>query len=187
MATPTVKLTCDDLLRFPDDGKRHELIDGEHYVTPSPNTSHQQIAGNLYFLIRSYLQQQPRGQVFVAPFDVVLSNLDVVEPDLLYIAKERAEILTPQHVRGAPNLVIEVLSPATRKTDETRKRKLYERFAVDEYWIVDPEAELLKVYRRSGTGYALATELTREEQHVIETPLFPGLRLALADVFAQPQ
>lgn len=186
MATPTIKLTYDDLLRLPDDGKRHELIDGAHYVTPSPNTSHQQIVGNLYFLLRSYLQEQQRGQVFVAPFDVVLSNLDVVEPDLLYIAKERCAILTPQHVRGAPNLAIEVLSPGTRKTDETRKRKLYERCGVDEYWIVDPEAELIKVYRRGDGGYALAIELTREEQHVLETPLFPGLRLALGDVFAQP-
>ena len=81
-AKPGVKLTYDDFLLFPDDGKRHELIDGEHYVTPSPNTKHQQISGNLHCLIRSWLEAHPIGRVFYAPFDVVFSHFDVVEPDL---------------------------------------------------------------------------------------------------------
>src|SRR5437870_8744148 len=104
-ASPGVKLTYDDFLLFPDDGKRHELIDGEHYVTPSPNTKHQRVLGALYLLIASWLQTHPVGEVFVAPFDVVFSRYDVVEPDLLYLSNERAaQVLTTQHVRGTPEL-----------------------------------------------------------------------------------
>jgi Uma2 family endonuclease len=111
-----VKLTYDDFLLFPDDGKRHELIDGEHYVTPSPNTKHQRVSSNLHWMLRSYLEGHPIGEVFYAPFDVVFSDFDVVEPDLLYISRERAaEVLTSKHVKGTPDLVIEIGSPGTRK------------------------------------------------------------------------
>jgi len=88
-ASPAVKLTYDDFVLFPDDGKRHELIDGEHYVTPSPNTKHQGVCGNLHWLMRSHLQEHPLGRLFFAPFDVVFSAFDVVEPDLLYMSRER--------------------------------------------------------------------------------------------------
>ena len=119
-----MKLTYDDFLLFPDDGKRHELIDGEHYVTPSPNTKHQRVSGNLHFFIRSWLEDHPLGQVFYAPFDVVFSRFDVVEPDLLYLSNERvAEVVTAQHVTGAPDIIIEIGSPGTRRRDETIKRR----------------------------------------------------------------
>jgi Uma2 family endonuclease len=102
-ASPGLKLTYDDYLLFPDDGRRHELIDGEHYATPSPNTKHQRVSGNLFLVIGSWLEAHPIGRIFYAPFDVVFSNFDVVEPDLLYLSNERmAEVVTPQHVRGAP-------------------------------------------------------------------------------------
>ena len=98
-----MKLTYDDFLLFPDDGKRHELIDGEHYVTPSPNTRHQRISGRFYFRIGNWLEGHPIGQLFYAPFDVVFSNFDVVEPDLLYMSNARAaKILTAKHVAGVP-------------------------------------------------------------------------------------
>jgi Uma2 family endonuclease len=94
-----VKLTYDDFVLLPDDGKRHELIDGEHHVTPSPNLKHQRVSGNLYFPIRLWLESNPAGQLFSAPFDVVFSRFDVVEPDLLYMSNARAEqILTPANV-----------------------------------------------------------------------------------------
>jgi Uma2 family endonuclease len=115
------------------------LIDGEHYVTPSPNTKHQSISANLTAMLWIYLKQHRVGQVFAAPLDVVFSGLDVVEPDILYISHERAGVLTDQHVRGAPDLVVEILSPGTRKTDEITKRKLYERSGVREYWVIDPK------------------------------------------------
>src|SRR3954462_4761959 len=104
-----VKLTYDDFVQFPDDGKRHELIDGEHYVTRSPNTRHQQISGRLHLLIGTWLEANPVGQVFYAPFDVVISRFDVVEPDLLYFSNERAATaLTTVHATSAPDLVVEI-------------------------------------------------------------------------------
>jgi Uma2 family endonuclease len=186
--TPGVKLTYDDFLLFPDDGQRHELIDGEHYVTPSPNTAHQRIVGRLYLALGNYLGAHPLGELFLAPFDVVLSQFDVVEPDLLYLtAERRKEILTTQHVRGTPNLVIEVGSPGTRRRDETIKRRLYERAGVAEYWIVDPELEVVRIYRRVGDGFARAHELSRDAGDVLSSSLFPEFDLPLESVFRAPE
>lgn len=183
-ATPGVKLTYEDFLLFPDDGKRHELIDGEHYVTPSPNRKHQAIVVNLTGMLWSYLQEHPIGRVFAAPFDVVFSEFDIVEPDLLFIAGARQnEVLTPQHVRGAPDLVVEIGSPGTRKRDETIKRRLYERFAVSEYWVIDPELDTIKIYRRTGEHYARVAELSLVQDDVLTTPLLPGLQMPLAKIF----
>jgi Uma2 family endonuclease len=122
LGAPGVKLTYDDFLLFPDDGRRHELIDGEHYVTPSPNIRHQRISRRLLVLIDTWLKQHPVGEIFFAPLDVLFSNFDVVEPDLLYVSHERAaELLAGQHVTGAPDIVVEIASPGTRRRDETRR------------------------------------------------------------------
>ena len=181
---PSVKLTYEDYVLFPEDGKRHELIDGEHFVTPSPSTKHQAIAVNLTGMIWRYLQERPVGRVFTAPFDVVFSDFDVVEPDLLYLSTERAAaVLTPKHARGAPDLVVEIGSKGTRKRDETIKRRLYERFGVAEYWVVDPELDTIKVYRRTADRYERAAELTLENRDVLTTPFLPGLDLPLAKIF----
>ena len=186
-ATPaSVKFTYEDFLNFPDDGKRHEIIDGEHHVTPSPNTKHQTIVLNLAVAITAYLRAHPIGAAFVAPFDTVFSDLDIVEPDVLYISRERRSILTDQHVRGAPDLVVEVFSPGTRKTDEITKRKLYERFGVGEYWIVDPELETIKIYRQTEDGFVRAAEISSEHSDMLTTPLLPGFSASLAEVFAPP-
>ena len=182
--SPGVKLTYDDFVHFPDDGKRHEIVDGEHCVTPSPNSKHQTIVGNLHGMIWTYLRQRPLGRVFVAPFDVVLSEFDVVEPDLLYLSNDRAaQVLVPQHVRGVPDLVVEVASPGTRQRDETVKRRLYERWGVVEYWVVDPELDVVRVYVRDGERFTRAIELSLETHAVLRTPLLPDLDLPLADVF----
>jgi Uma2 family endonuclease len=179
-----VKLTYDDFLLFPDDGKRHELIDGEHYVTPSPNTRHQRISGKLHLIIGNWLEANPIGQLFYAPFDVVFSNFDVVEPDLLYVSNARAaEILTDTHVAGVPELVIEIGSKGTRKRDDTIKRRLYERAGVNEYWIVDPDIDSIRVLRRSGDAFARPVELSTEAGDSLETPLLPGLTIPLARIF----
>ncbi|OFW31349.1 MAG: hypothetical protein A3G76_13160 [Acidobacteria bacterium RIFCSPLOWO2_12_FULL_65_11] len=141
-ASSGVKLTSDDFLLFPEDGKRHELIDGEHYVSASPATKHQRIAGNLYWLIRSHLEVHAVGTVMLSPFDVVLSFFDVVVPDLIYFSHERGrQILPATLATGAPELVVEIGSPSTRDRDETIKRRLYERCGVSEYWVVDPKFE----------------------------------------------
>jgi Uma2 family endonuclease len=180
------KLTYEDFLLFPDDGKRHELIDGEHYVTPSPNRDHQRIVGRLHLLIGSWLEDHPIGEAFLAPFDVVISNHDVVEPDLLYVSTRRADdILTRANLQGVPDLVIEVASPGTRKRDATLKRRLYEQSGAAEYWIVDPELEVIRVYRRDGNTFGDPEEFTREHGHVLTTPLLPGLDIPLARVFRE--
>ena len=183
-ARPGVKLTYDDFVLFPDDGQRHELIDGEHYVTPSPDLRHQKILGNLYLEIGGWLESHPIGQAYLAPFDVVFTQFDVVEPDLLYLSNERATaVLTDANVQGAPELVVEIGSPSTRKRDETIKRRLYERAGVSEYWIVDPEVDVVRVYRRLADGFDRPVELRLDKGDVLTTPLLPGLELALERVF----
>jgi Uma2 family endonuclease len=180
----SVKLTYEDYAQLPEDGKRHELIDGEHYVTPTPIWKHQAISGNLFGAIWSYLQEHPVGRIVAAPFDVIFSDFDVVEPDLLFISTSRlAEIETSPWVKGAPDLVVEIGSPATRKRDETIKRRLYERFGVNEYWIVDPELDVIKVLRRTGERLERVAELSLENSDTLTTPLLPGLDLRLAKVF----
>lgn len=181
-----VRLTYDDFVLFPDDGKRHELIDGEHYVTPSPVPRHQAILWNLALLIGTYLESHPIGRAFAAPLDVVFSNFDIVEPDLLYMSRERAaEVLTEKHVKGTPELVVEVGSPGTRKRDETIKKRLYERMGVSEYWLVDPDVNVVRVYRRDGEGFARAIELDLEAGDVLTTSLLPGLEMPLARIFRE--
>jgi Uma2 family endonuclease len=177
-----VRLTYDDFLLFPDDGMRHELIDGEHYVTPSPNTKHQTVSMTLAVLIGGWLERNPIGRIYHAPFDVVFSRFDVVEPDLPYLSNDRAaDVLTPQHVRGAPDLSSRSARQARIARDET-KRALYERMGVTECWFVDPEIDVVGVYGRSANG-SLARWSSRETNDVLTTSLLPGLELPLARLF----
>jgi Uma2 family endonuclease len=182
---PSVKLTYDDFLLFPDDGQRHELIDGEHFVTPSPTIRHQRISKRLLMLMDVWLQERPLGEVFCAPLDVRFSMFDIVEPDLLHVSNERAaDLLGGQHVMGSPDLVVEIGSPSTRQRDETIKRGLYERGTVVEYWVVDPEIDVIRVCRRDGERFARPVELSREAGDVLTSPLFPSLEIPLAHVFS---
>ncbi|ODS52555.1 MAG: hypothetical protein ABS36_16000 [Acidobacteria bacterium SCN 69-37] len=185
---PGVKLTYDDFLLFPDDGLRHELIDGEHYVTPSPNLDHQRISGRLYLAIGNYLQAHPTGEIVYAPFDVVFSRHDVVEPDLLYLSNERASrVVTQTSVQGAPNLIIEILSKSTRRRDRTIKQRLYERSAVDEYWMVDPVTASIRILRQRAGRFAAAADLRADAGDVLTTPLLPEFTVPLAEIFATPR
>lgn len=178
-----LKFTYDDLELLPDDGRRHEIIDGDHFVTPSPMVRHQDVAGRLYSKLLVFLDSHPLGRVFIAPTDVVLSPIDVVVPDLLFISSERRSILTAKNVQGAPDLVLEVLSNSTRRTDEVIKRKLYERFGVVEYWVADPVVDRLRIYRRDGDAYARAVELSAEAGDSLTTPLLPGFEVPLSEIF----
>jgi Uma2 family endonuclease len=182
-----VKLTYADLLALPDDGLRHELIDGEHFVTPSPGSAHQLIAGNLHFLIRTYLVGHPIGVIMLAPFDIVLTDFDVVEPDLIYFSKPRfEEIVGERSARGAPDVAVEVLSPSTRRRDEITKRRLYERTGVREYWVVDPELETVKLYRAAEGRLVKEPELSLEANDVLASPLLPDMHLPLSEIFRLP-
>ena len=178
-----VKLTYDDFVQFPDDGMRHELIDGEHFVTPSPNIGHQRILRRLSMAIANWLERRPIGEVFFAPLDVVFTKFDVVEPDLLYVSKARAQdLLTEKHALGA-DLVVEIGSPGTRRRDETLKLQLYQRSGVVEYWFVDPEHEVVRVYIRTGDRFEAPRELKADRDDVLSTALLPGFQLRLGKIF----
>ena len=179
----SVKFTYEDYLLFPDDGRRHELIAGDRYVTPAPSRKHQIVVGNLHLLLQAHVKQERMGRVYLSPFDVVLSEEDVVQPDLLYVSREHAEHETDKGLSGAPDLVIEVLSEGSRRNDEVVKRKLYERVGVREYWIVDPVLETVKVFRSSPQGYQRVAELSAEAADCLGSPLFPGWSAALAAIF----
>ncbi len=178
-----VKLTYDDYANFPDDGQQHELIDGEHFVTPAPKRSHQQISSLLHVALAVYVRDHRVGGVYPAPLDVILSQHDVVQPDIIYVSKERSNILG-EWIHGAPDLVVEILSPTTRAKDMNAKRGLYDRFGVREYWIVDPEHETVLVYRRGDDGsFPQIAELARAKDQSIATPLLPGFALRLRELF----
>lgn len=181
---PDRRLTYDDFLLFPDDGLRHEIIDGEHYVTSSPNTRHQVLLGRLHFEIETCLRQHPgTGRVFLSPLDVVFTMWDVVEPDLLFVGSDRANILTEKNVQGAPSLVVEIISSSTRKTDEHIKRRLFERGGVEEYWLVDPDFDVVTVFSRVGGAMPKTAEWRRDRSDRLTTPLLPGLAIELTSLF----
>ena len=179
-----LKFTYEDYLSFPEDGKRHELIEGEHFVTPTPRTKHQRIITNLHRLITPFAHKHTLGSVFSAPTDVVLSDADVVEPDFLFIAAHRASIIKEANIQGPPDLVVEVLSEGTRRTDEVIKRKLYERYGVREYWMVDPVLETVKIFRRQNDQFEPPVQLSREVGQHITTSLLPQLHIPLEEIFA---
>ena len=180
------RLTYDDFVRIPDDGQRHEIIDGVHYVTPSPVRRHQQLLGRLHLMIGVFLENHPEvGQVYLSPLDTVLSPWDVVEPDLLFVAADQLDILTEPNIQGAPALVVEILSPGTRKRDLGIKRQLFDRGGVREYWLVDPKALEVTVYRRMPDGgFPKAAEFSAGDEIVLTTALLPGFSLSVAKLFA---
>lgn len=180
----TTRLTYEDYVRLPDDGNRYEIIDGELYVNPSPVPRHQDIVLNLAIALRLYFHAHGGGRVYISPLDVVLAEDGIVEPDIIVIKTDRVSIVGETNVQGAPNLVVEVLSDRTRRVDELKKRKLYERSGVDEYWIVDPGIELVKIYRRSNAIFELAAEIDTDAGGAITSPLLPGFSLDVREAFA---
>lgn len=174
----STKLTYEDFLLLPDDGRRHEIIDGEHCVSPSPNTQHQRISKRFTAALLA-CESAGAGELFYAPYDVVLSIFDVVQPDLLFITPARAHIVHDQHAEGAPDLVIEILSDSNRQYDEQVKYKTYERLGVGEYWIADPSEKTVRIFRRIGERFAsIAVGDT------LTTPLLPNFELRVRDLFA---
>jgi len=181
----SLKFTYEEYLAFPDDGKRHELINGDHYVTPAPLTKHQRIVANLHRLIGPVVHERSLGTVLCAPVDVLLSQVDVVQPDFLFISATRSSIITEKNIQGAPDLVVEILSDSTRKNDEGIKQTLYERAQVQEYWIIDPQSETVKIFQLREGRYDFAQELTIKQTNArLTTPLLPGLSLPLHEIFS---
>ena len=180
-AQPVVKFTWEDYRTTPPD-RRYELLDGDLLMTPAPNLKHQEAQCRLGRRLAQFIEERALGKFFFAPCDVVLSDTDVVQPDLLFVSRERAHLLRGgENVQGAPDLVIEILSPATAGRDRGYKRELYARHGVTEYWLVDPAAETIRIHRpRDG---ALAAAHTFGRGQTLRSPLLAGFELDLDAVF----
>ena len=176
---PKLKLTYEDYASLPDD-ERYELIDGELIAMPSPKEIHQKI---LKLIAGGFLLVEARGlgTFYFAPFDVILSPTNVVQPDLIFISRARAHIITEDNIRGAPDLVVEILSPSTERRDRIVKRDLYARHGVGEYWLIDPYAKTATVLILGANGYD--TYAVYGEGDTLTSPTLPGFALNLSDLF----
>jgi Uma2 family endonuclease len=161
-----IKLTYEDYLLLPEDRNRYEILDGELNVTPAPTTKH--------------VREHRTGKVFSAPIDVVLDESTIVQPDIIFISKEREEIITEKNVQGAPDLVIEILSPNTAKIDRLRKMQIYLRYGVKHYWLIDPDTEALEIYKLESGKYHVVGGF--EKDNTFEPELFPGLKIRLSEI-----
>jgi Uma2 family endonuclease len=185
MATePTTGLSYDDLQRFPEDNLRRELIDGELIVTAAPTTRHQMVVTVLIARLFAYSEANG-GLVLPAPTDVYFSHTNVVEPDVLFVRAENLAKVERSFIRSAPDLVVEVSSPSTRQLELVRKRELYERFGVPEYWFVDLDADRVEVYRLEGDKYRTPRLYARGE--ILEAAEIPGLALPVGEILGEPE
>lgn len=178
--TGRIRVTVDDLATL-DDGRRYELFDGVPEVNPSPAPRHQLVVGALYATLRDFVRRERLGVVYVAPLDVVFDPYDLCQPEVLFVSAARAHVVGEKNVTAAPDLVVEVLSPGTRRRDGVVKAALYARFGVPRYWIVDPDASTLEQLHLDDDAYA--REAFDAAPAVVEPAAFPGLRLDLAAVF----
>jgi Uma2 family endonuclease len=180
MVTTAKKLTTADYEKMPADGFRHEIIEGEEYRTPAPTTDHQSVLFKIARRLGDHAEARKLGRVFVAPTAVVFSRHDAVEPDVFFVSKARASIIKPKNIQGAPDLVVEVLSPSTAANDRGPKLKTYDDGGVREYWIVDPATKTVEIREFR------ATRRTRgyQDDQSFQSELFPGLTLSLEDIFS---
>lgn len=174
------KYTYDDYLKIPDD-ERYELIEGELIMTPSPVPYHQWISKNIEFELEKFVREKNLGKVFDAPCDVYLDEENVIQPDILFISKERLNIITDKNIRGAPDLVIEILSEATAYRDLVKKKRLYAKHGVKEYWIVDPGEKTVEIYSLKEGVFVITQSYT--EKDVLKSPMLLGLEINLTKVF----
>ena len=180
-AQPAVKLTYEDYCAAPADN-RYELLDGELIMVAAPNIKHESVRSLLGHHLSNFIIDHGLGKLFYAPCDVMLSESDVVQPDLLFVSRKREHLLRDgQKVQGAPDLVIEILSPSTADRDRGKKLALYGRHGVTEYWLVDPVAETISIHRQQA-GELVPTDTFGRDQ-TLRSPLLAGLELQLYDVF----
>jgi Uma2 family endonuclease len=181
---PRNGLTYEDYLKI-DDGQRYELIDGELIVVPSPNFRHQHLAAAVEAMLREHVKKHGLGLVLFAPFDVAPAENVVLQPDVIYLSRERYHLLTENCLRGAPDLAVEVLSPSTGRRDRLEKSRLYLRFGVMEYWVADPASQTVEVFSAMEGGWLLAGVYGPED--TIASPLLPGLAIPGQEIFGLPE
>ena len=181
IATFPKPFTYDDYLALPDDGKRYEVIEGELSMTPAPSPRHQAVQLRLGSLLLAYLDKHAAGRVFVSPIDLVLSMVDVVQPDLLFVGQSRSNIIAEKNIVGIPNLIVEILSPSSTTRDQKEKLSLYQRYGLPEYWIVDPDSQAVDVYVAVANRLEKTETLKPGEQ--LHSRQIPGLVLELSEIF----
>jgi Uma2 family endonuclease len=187
MATKAqIKFTYEDYKSLPYvERQRYELLDGELIpMTPSPGFAHQSVSLELASRLHIFVRERGLGTVLEAPFDVVLGEKgeeQVVQPDILFVSQAQRHIIHEEEIRGAPDLVVEILSPATAEKDRIFKRRLYAKYGVQEYWIVDPKEKTIEVLTLGKQGYERAGLYRRDE--TLTSKLLPGLQISLTEVF----
>jgi Uma2 family endonuclease len=174
-------LTVAEYRNLPETGPRYQLIEGDLYMAPAPNRFHQDISRNLIFAFANHLSKHPVGVLYEAPFDVYLTDIDVFQPDLLIVLNENRGILTDAGAEGAPDFVVEILSPKTRRLDLENKKRVYARVGVKELWIIDPDQGEVAVYHFDQDPTEPVSKLSGQQE--ITSPLLPGLVIPLAEVF----
>jgi Uma2 family endonuclease len=174
-------LTYSDYAALPDDGRRYELHQGELSVTPAPGLRHQRAVIALGSRLYDHVRARGLGEVLMAPTDCILSDVTVVQPDILYVATDRQAIASERGFEGAPTLVVEVLSPSTARLDHDRKMRLYAEHGVPYYWIVDPETRSIEAFALAGAAYAPAGRVTSEPATL---PPFSDLTLDPASIWS---
>ena len=175
-----IKFTYEDYLHFPED-KRYEIIDGEVHMVPSPGPYHQDISWRLELTISTFVEKNGLGKIYHAPLDVVFSETDVVQPDIMFISKERLNIITEKNVQGAPDLIVEIISPTSEYRDRVIKRKLYSKYEVKEYWLVDLEKKEVEVMSLKESG--LETVKIYKKTDILESLVLKGIKIKLDDIF----
>ena len=182
VATP--RLTYQDYANLEGD-ERYELLDGELILLPSPNTAHQMASMKIGYRMFSFVEENDLGWVFDAPFDVLFTDTDVVQPDILFVSNEREHIRTPANIQGAPDLIVEILSPSSSRRDWRDKRGLYAEHGVKEYWIVDPANHIVYVMLlRDGV---LEIKETYTEGDTVASTTLDGFSIGLNEIFGGEQ
>jgi Uma2 family endonuclease len=181
---PDKKYTYEDYLQIPDEpGYRFEVLEGELVREPSPNVPHQRASRELLMILNNYFREaDPESEVFAAPLDVTFDELNVVQPDILYVSGEKKEILKHTRIDGPPTLVVEILSPSTYRKDRLRKMQIYQRAKIQHYWLVNPDDKTLECFSLRNGLYAFVASGMEDE--VVEHPEFPGLTVDLKTLWA---
>jgi len=180
MARARIKFTYKDYLQLPED-KRYELIEGEFFMVPSPSYSHQLISKRLFRALDDYVTKLELGEVLYAPLDIVLSQENVLQPDILFISKGRLDIITERNIQGAPDLVIEILSSTTAERDKGLKQKLYAKSGVREFWLVDPDKKIIEVMSLGEGGFE-STGIYKAEA-MLKSPLLEDISISIREIF----
>ena len=175
-------LTIRDFESFPDDGNRYEIIGGELSVSPSPTLEHQRIVTRIVAAVERFFEDSPLGEVFPAPIDVELSNFDIVEPDVVVVLDANASVKREKRIVGAPDIVVEIISPSSAMRDRVRKGALYAMNGVREYWLVDPGTRTFEVFALRPPDYVPVEQAAGS----IRSPLLDGFELDLERLFRAP-